>query len=412
MTPAPSGACSRALRGGARWYDVPVSVRAFVRPGAVVLAGSLLFAGPGCSADGLIEIPTPPDGGGGIGASSGSGPGGQGGAGGQGGQGGGAAVSPVLVGITPTPSAQAPAAELEAQLTSLAAGARAAVLAVPWDAEPEAAAAALSKKAAFYAQQERRVLLRLEVVDRLTDRRPASTGDAAWNAPETIAALQGSIDWMLASSGDEVRWITFGRDVDVYLAAHPDERPAFVAFVKQAAAYAKAHPDAPAQLAVGVGMSAEAPKSEPAFQELIDAQDVLAFSYFPGLGTSDPGASSGVAATVTQIADAAGQRPIVLDAAGFAADPAAGGGEDAQQKFFATLFGAVAARRASFALVDVVELYDAPPSACEAWAGEQGEPPGGPLAAYACSLGLFRADGTPRPAWSAVLAGSAALSTP
>ena len=202
------------------------------------------------------------------------------------------------------------------------------------------------------------------------------------------------------------------RDVDVYLAAHPDDRPGFAAFAKEAAAYAKEHPDAPKELGTGVTFTPFAPKEEPAFLDLVASQDVIGFSYFPGLGTSDPGASSDVAATVTQLADVAGDRPIVLQAAGLATDPAAGGSEDAQQKFFATLFGAVAARRQSFALVNVVELFDAPGAACLAWAEEQGGAPDGPLAAYACSLGLFGDDGTPRPAWGSVLAGSAALSTP
>lgn len=370
----------------------------------------------GCDAGGAIEIHIPPGGGGSSGAWTGSG-GGTGAASPSGGGGGqDAGVSPVLVGITPTPAAPdgepTPAAELQAELTALAAGARAAVLAVPWDGDPAAQSAAVSKKAAFYAEQERRVLLTLVVVDRAVDHRPAPVAGEPWNAPATLDAMKAAIDLLFSSTGDEVRYLTLGRDADVYLAEHPDERPGFVAFTKEAAAYAKGHPDAPKELSVGVALTTAAPKDEIAFQDLVDPQDVIAYSYFPGLGTFEPGAASGVAATVTQIADLAGQKPILLQEAGFASDAAAGGSEDAQQKFFATLFGAVTTRRQTFALVNVSELHDAPDAACAAWAEQQGEPPDGPLAAYACSLGLFRDDGTPRPAWSAVLAGSAALSTP
>ena len=60
----------------------------------------------------------------------------------------------------------------------------------------------------------------------------------------------------------------------------------------------------------------------------------------------------------------------------------------------------------------MTELHDAPASACAAWVASQGEAPDGPLAAYACSLGVLTTDGTPKPAWSAVIAGAAALSTP
>jgi hypothetical protein len=377
--------------------------------GALALAG--LIAG-GCDVGGAIEIPTPPDGGAGGGGGAGPGAGGGAGAPDSGGGGADAGVAPVLVGITPTPAMPTAAGELQAELTAFAAGARAAVITVRWDAEPAATGEALAKKAAFYAQQDKAVLLRLLIVDRVVDRRPAPIAGSAWQAEATIDAMKEQIDLLFASTGDEVRYLTFGRDVDVYLDAHPDERPGIVAFTKEAAAYAKGHADAPEGIAIGVSLTADAPKMEIAFQDIVEPQDVIAFSYLPGLGTYEPEASSGVAATVTQLADIAGTKPIVLEAAGLASDPAAGGSEDAQQKFFATLFGAVTARRESFALVNVVELHDAPDAACDAWAMEQGAGAGEPLAAYVCSLGLFGDGGVPRPAWSAVLAGSAALSTP
>jgi hypothetical protein len=325
-------------------------------------------------------------------------------------------ISPVLVGITPTPAApdgaSSPAAELQAELTVLAAGSRAAVVPALFDDDPEMIAASVSKKAAFYAEHGRRVALSLRVVDRLVDHRPAALAGLPWSAPETIATVKATIDLLLSASGDEVRYLTLGRDVDVYLAAHPEERAGFVTLAKEVAAHVKAHPDAPKEIGAGVALTTSAPKMEPAFQDLVEAQDVLAFSYFPGLGTFEPEAASGVASTIDQIADIAGDRVIVLEGAGFASDAAAGGGEDAQQAFFSILFGAVSARRKSFVVVNVVELFDAPAAGCTAWAEQQGDAPDGPLAAYACSLGLFREDGTPRPAWSAVLAGSAALSTP
>lgn len=377
---------------------------------ALACAGSIALAG--CSVGGNLEIPTAPTGGGGAGSGAAAGSGGAAGSESAGGGGASSGVSPVLVGITPTPSTSSPGAELEARLTVLAAGTRAVVLALPWDGVAGPEGDSLEADAAFFAEQKRRVLLRLDVVDRLVDRRPGALAGVAWDAPEMIAAAEETIDWMLESTGAEVRFLTFGRDVDVYLDAHPGERAAFVAFMKVVIAHAKVHLDAPADLALGVSFSTAAPAVEPAFADLAVASDVIGFSYLPGLGTFEAGAWSGVASTITTIADAAGKKPIVLEAAGFATDAAAAGAEDSQQKFFAALFGAVSARRSSFALVNVVELFDAEPAACSAWAEAQGAPPDGPLAAYACSLGLFSSGGSPRPAWSAVLAGAAALSTP
>lgn len=327
-----------------------------------------------------------------------------------------AGVSPVLVAITPTAAADeggaSPADVLAAELTTFGAGVRAAVVVLPWDAISAGEDALVAKKAALYAAHGKRVVLNVAVVDRLVDHRPASLAGKAWSSPEVVAAMEVTLDTLFASSGPEVRYITLGRDVDVYLAAHPDERSAFVSFTKQVFAHARDHADAPADLSVGAAFSPSAPKEEPAFGNLLDLGDIVAFSYFPGITTFEPGGESGAALVVSQLADAAGSTPIVLQAVGLASDEDAGGSEDQQQTFLATLFGAIGANRKSFALVNVVELFDAPASSCSAWAIAQGGEQDGKLAAYACSLGAFRADGTPKPAWQSLLTGAAALSSP
>lgn len=329
-----------------------------------------------------------------------------------------AGVSPVLVAITPTAAGGAgaggasPADVLAAELTTFGAGVRAAVVVLPWDVIPVGEDAALAKKTALYADHGKRVVLNVAVVDRLVDHRPSSLAGKAWSSPEVVAAMEATLDTLFASSGPEVRYITLGRDVDVYLAAHPEERSAFVSFTKQVFAYAHDHAGAPEDLSVGAAFSPAAPKEEPTFGNLLDLGGVVAFSYFPGITTFAPGSEPGAALVVSQLADAAAGTPIVLQAVGLASDEEAGGSEDQQQAFLATLFGAIGASRKSFALVNVVELFDAPASSCSAWAIAQGGEGDGKLAAYACSLGAFRADGTPKLAWQTLLTGAAALSSP
>ncbi|MFO0586760.1 MAG: hypothetical protein U0441_04445 [Polyangiaceae bacterium] len=324
-------------------------------------------------------------------------------------------VSPVLVAIAATPASSSGeptlADEIEADITTFGAGARAAVVSVPWtDALP--LAPSLTKRFDFYAAHDHRVLVNLAVVDRLADLRPPEIAALPWSDADAQDAVHAALDALLDAGGAAVRFVTLGRDVDVYLAAHPSERAAFVAFAKEAAAYARSHAGAASDLAVGVAFSPDAPKSEPAFPELVDASDVLGFSYFPGLGTYETDATSGVVGAVTSLADAAMNKPIVLQAVGAPSDPLAGGADATQQAFFTTLFGAIGARRSAFALVSVTELHDAPASACAAWVASQGDAPDAALTAYACSLGVLTTDGTPKPAWGAVIAGAAALSTP
>lgn len=386
---------------------------------SIQILTTLVLVACGCDGIGPAENPLP--------QTTGGHPGGSGGddtsGGGTGGTGGATSpsVSPVLVAIQPTPASAwgdpGLAAQIEADVTTFGAGARAAIVSLPWDAALPIDAStsldpSLAKHLDFYVTQKRRVLVNLAVVDRLADHRPAALSDAGWSAPETLQAVHATLDAILDAGGSSVRFVTFGRDVDVYLAAHPSERSAFVSFAKEACAYVRSRPGAPPDLAVGVAFSPDAPKSEPAFADLVLASDVLGFSYFPGLGTYETDATSGVITAIGALADASMNRPIVLQAVGAPTDALAGGADATQQSFFATLFGAIGARRDSFALVGVTELHDAPASACAAWAASQGEMPDSPFAAYACSLGVMHTDGTPKPAWSAVIAGAASLSSP
>jgi hypothetical protein len=380
---------------------------------SILLAVATCLLVTGCDAGGPLEIAYKPDetSGGGGSADAGqmdapampdSGDGGQG-----------AGLSPVLLGIAPTPFGEAtPATALAADLATFGAGARAEVIVLEWDAAPTSRDEALSKRTAFYAEHGKRVVLNLAVVDRKVDHRPAALAGASWDSSKTLAAIETSIDALFASSGDEVRFLTLGRDVDVYLAAHPGQRSAFVKFARQACGYARRHGGAPKDLGVGVAFTPSAPKMETAYNDLLDVEDITVMSYFPGIETYEPDAASGAATVMAQLGDLGASKPIVLQAAGVPTDAAAGGSDVAQQTFFTTLLGAISAQRKSFALVNVVELNDAPAGSCSAWAEAQGDPPGGPLTAYACSLGLLRGGGAPKPAWDAVLSGAAALSTP
>jgi len=394
-----------------RVYDRGVRTRRSTSLAAIL--GALVIAG--CEGTGPLQIYVPPDDAGastgGAGASSMSG-----GSGGFSMGGSDAGISPVLVAITPTPAtngAEPTAADdLEADLATFGAGARAAIVIVPWSALPSGEDPGLAKRIAFYEANEKRVLVNLAIVDRLADQRPAAIKGTAWNSAASLDAAHQAIDTIFEAGGPTIRFLTFARDADVYLAAHPAERSAFVSFIKDACAYAKGHSSAAVDFAAGGALSSAAPKSEPSFADLLDAGDVIAFSHLPGLGTYETDATSNVVTEIGSLADAAGSKPIVLQAAGAPTDGLAGGSEAAQQTYFSTLFGAVGARRPSFALLDVTELSDAPPATCAAWAVSQGEPADGAMAAYACSLGVWSSDGAPKPAWSAVIAGAAALSSP
>lgn len=328
-----------------------------------------------------------------------------------------AAVTPVLIGITPSPRSDhtdGPTAGdyLEAELTTFAVGVRGAVVTRALRDLDDDALDALDALGDLYAARGLRVLFNLALVDRAADGRPPPLDALPWDAPEVALAVHQAIDGVLARFGGELAYLTVGRDVDVYLAGRAGERAAFEQVAADACAYAAAHPAAPEGLRVGVGFSFEGASSSPSFPALVAAGDAAVLSYLPGLAAGRAAPTSTVAGALDAMAALADGRPVVLQAVGYPSSTTVSGSDEKQRAFFQTLFDALGPRRAAFAFVNVAELHDPTPAACDAHAAAQGEPPGGLFASFACSLGLFDQGAAYRPAWLEVASSSAAFATP
>lgn len=329
-----------------------------------------------------------------------------------------AGLSAVLIGITPNPRGDhlgGPTAgdQVEAELVTIAAGARAVVLSHPWNAIDPETLDAIKTSAAFYGKHGLRILMNLAVVDRAADARPPAFKSLAWNDPLTRAALDQAITKLLLSFGAELKYVTFGRDVDVYLADHPAERAAFTELAAHACAFTRTNAQAPAGLEVGVAFSLDgASQPDPSYAQLLGASDIAVLSYLPGLGGPQPGLPTDATAAADAMISAASGKPIVLQALGYPSSPAVNSSEPQQRLFYETFFGALAPRRAAFSMVNLFQLHDLAPVACDAYATAQHEAPGSPLATYTCSAGLFTPSHLEKLAWTLVLQGSATFASP
>ena len=325
----------------------------------------------------------------------------------------------VLVGILPTPKTNGDGKptvgeKLEAKLTTLAAGVRVAVISVPWSALAAGGEPDLAAEVAFYTQHKRTIIVNLAVVDRRADARPEELTMLAWDAPEVFAAADATLDSLLQKIGPDLSGLTFGRDIDVFIEAHPDQRAAIEAFTSHVSAFAKTHASAPPELKVAAAVSFEGlvTSPSPSLEVLLSSSDIAAISYIPGLAEGGVVPASEVATQLDKMIAAAAGRPILLQALGYPSDPMTGSSLEKQSLFFDTFWGALAPRRAFFPWVNVAELHDLGPAACEAYAVSQGETKDSKPAAFFCSLGLFTSAGEEKPSWSSVLEGSAAFASP
>lgn len=327
--------------------------------------------------------------------------------------------SPVLVGITPSPKGNdkgEPTAgdKFEAKLTTIAAGVRAAILGASFRDVAAGGEAAVIADATFYEQKGKDVIFNLAFVDRKTDLRPPELAGLAWDSPEVKAAFQATIDSLLPKMGSSLSALTLGRDVDVYIDAHPNEREAIEGFVEHAAAYTRGHPAAPPGLRVGAAVSFDgaAASPSPSYEALLAASDVAVIAYLPGVAKGEVTPVGEVAGALDSMIAAAAGKPILLQAVGYPSDPLAQSSPEKQRLFFETFWGALAPRRSAFAWVNVFELHDRGATSCASYAEAQGEPPDGSAAAFFCSLGLFTWAGEEKPAWIDVVKGVAAFASP
>jgi hypothetical protein len=394
-----------------------------LRSGAffLLLLAPIAALGNACGTNGLPTVIVVPDAGGG-------GEGGfpfDGGGGGGGGDDGpvdlpdvpDAAASPVYVGITPNPDddatpAGATAADVvTAQLVTVAAGVRGAVVTHTLaDLEDGATVSGLDALGTFYAAHGQQVLFELTVIDRAADGRSADLQALSWTSHRTVATVEGAIDLVLAHVGGALAYLTIGRDVDVFLGTHPEQRDAFVELAGLACAYAQQHGP---KLQVGVGFSfAGVTAPDPSFAGLRDMCGLAAVSYLPGISAGAAPAPSEVPHDADLMVTAAAGKPIALTEVGTPTEAMTGGSEAQQALFFQTFFSALAERTSAFPFVNVFQLNDLSPADCAAYAVAQGEGAESNQALFVCSAGLFGAGGMAKSAWSTVLNGTATFASP
>jgi hypothetical protein len=324
-----------------------------------------------------------------------------------------AGLSPVIVGITPSPGGDGDPTVgdvVEARLAALAAGARGMVVRRALRDLSADGLTELAQEGEFYAKHKTRLAMSLALVDRAADGRPAELVALPWDAMPVREAVHHAIDGVVGSLGDALAYLSIGRDVDVWLGAHPEQRAGFEALVGDAIGYAHEH--APGVM-VGVGFSFDgAAQQNSSFTALLGASDIAVLTYLPGLGTTAAGPTSAVAGDADTMIARAGGKPIVLEALGYPSRSDVGGSDDKQALFLETFFGALAPRRAGFAFVNVEALHDLGAIRCAALTAAQGEPAGGPYAAYMCSLGLVTVTEDNKPAWPKFLKGAATFASP
>ncbi|HEY6080600.1 MAG TPA: hypothetical protein VIW29_17420 [Polyangiaceae bacterium] len=318
------------------------------------------------------------------------------------------------LGLWPTFGSEGDGTDADAVLagvSALAAGSGTLPIYVPWNelstSTGSVRASSLARLDAItgpYREQGKKIALCLGIVDRTLPAWPLS-GDL--DVGEAAAAVERTIDELLARYGDALSHLCFGYEVDRYLAtASVDESARLNELMEHAVA--RAQSAALPGLAVGVAVTLEAFASSAATLAEVRALqqgDEIVATYDPLHGDGslkDPEAAADeLSAALDLLPEVEGRRlPLALFEAGFPRVAETEESEQAQRAFFEAIFSTLDARTDELSFVGLFGLGDRALTSCDAEAlafGGSAEL----LATRSlarCSIGL-RAVSGPRLAW-------------
>ncbi|MBV8171993.1 MAG: hypothetical protein JO219_08690 [Candidatus Eremiobacteraeota bacterium] len=320
------------------------------------------------------------------------------------------------VGITSTPRTNPPPAYkdiLDAIQLAHRSGVRAWVLEYDWNKlEPEPSKFALSDLVGsveyFGDQQHDSVLVTIRTLDTTERKVPSDLGPAQFNDAQVRLRFHSLLD-ALRPHLAHIAYLSLGNEVDVYLTAHPDEWQSYTSFIQEAVTYVHAiMPGVKTGVTVTAGGLLGPNSAKVA--ALYRTADISIVTYYPSTGDFQFTKPTAPLSDFPAIVARSGDRPVVMAEVGFASSPRLGSSEAAQAEFVRNVYVAWAKTAPRMPFLNFFQMHDLVPDQCRMYSQYYGVPGDPNFIAWLCSLGLRNADGTPKAAWSAFVAGAKQIS--
>lgn len=287
------------------------------------------------------------------------------------------------------------------------AGARGYFVAYPWNAlEPKSGVSNLQevKNTLDYLGNKRglTLLLGIQVINTTAKAVPGDLASAPFDSQQTKARFHGLIDRLKGTLNGHVKYLSIGNEVDMYLSQHGGEWAAYKSFYQDALAYTRS-----ALPGVKVGVTATfagaGGNSQANVSDLNKTSDILVLTYYPLGGGYRPQAPSTGGQDLAKMVSMAQGRQIVLQEVGYPTSSQLGSSEQNQAAFIASALKAWQAVGGSIPFLNIYELHDVAPDTCNQLAGSYGLGNDASFKAYLCTLGLRKADGTPKAGWQSLV---------
>lgn len=239
-------------------------------------------------------------------------------------------------------------------------------------------------------------LITLQTIDTSNRTIPGDLQALPWNDPVLIGRFEKIVEKVCREASPEMKWISLGNEVDVYLASHFSEVETYRPFLAAGRRAAKrVRPD----IKVGVTTTWSGLASQSAaIRSLQEGMDATVFTYY-GVGPDfQVLAPASITKALDEMLAVAGTRPLLLQEVGYPASDLLGGGEAGQSAFIKGFFDALRPRSNRIALaVWFIQVDFSPPlvDLFQSYYGLKNER----FAAFLGTLGLRDSKGKPRQGW-------------
>ena len=286
------------------------------------------------------------------------------------------------------------------------AGARGQLITATWkELEPTPGAIDVSSLVGqldYGGDREPTIYVGIEVINTVAKEVPTDLADSTFDAATTRARFHALVDAVAAALPARITYLSIGNEVDGYLQS-TDQWASYRAFYEDALDYA--HTKMPG-VKVGVtgGYDGVVGARRAQMAALNTRSDAIMLTYYP-IGTNFQVDAPTIARTAfPAMLAAAGNKPVVIQELGYPASPLLGSSGAMQAAFFTDAINQWSMIDGSrMPYVNLFLLHDFTAEECDAFGDYYGIPNSAQFEAYLCTLGLRLADGTPRPAWSAVV---------
>jgi len=240
-------------------------------------------------------------------------------------------------------------------------------------------------------------IVTIKTIDTNQRNLPDDLKTKAFDDPKVISRFRALLAALIPQLPKQVHQISLGNEVDAYLAEHPAETEAFARLM---AIGEKEGRRLRPGLGVGVTTTFNGMRDRPDIVRRVNAgTDCMFITYYPLKPDFTVQPVSVVPADFAGMLHTAGAKPLVLQEIGYPADTLLNSSDALQAQFIDAVFAQIAKHRAKIAVANFFILYDLNKSQLETFTAYYGLPDAR-FRAYLGTLGLKRANGTPRPAWA------------